>query len=71
MFRIETNEVVFDTSAFNLIFSDLYIEFGTSLSSEYFFGMGERRQQFRYKPGKYSTWNIDHAWDQEKGKPHG
>ncbi len=52
-------ETIFDTTKNSFMFSDLYMEIGTDLTSNYFYGMGERRRNaFRYTKGKYSTWNI-------------
>ena len=43
IFRLDTGETIFDTSVNSFIFSKYYIELGTLLTSDYFYGMGERR----------------------------
>ena len=60
--RVSTNETIFDTKGFNLIFSDKYIEFGTKLPSKYIYGLGERRRHFLYSPGVYTINPKDQAF---------
>lgn len=69
--RCSTNELLFDTSVGSFIFSDKYIEFSTVITSDYFYGMGERRQHFKYQPGTYSNWNHGAALKIEHGRPNG
>jgi hypothetical protein len=41
--RTATKEPIFDTQNQPFIFSDKFIQFSTSLTSDYLYGMGERR----------------------------
>jgi hypothetical protein len=63
--RTSSQETIFDTSLYSFVYSNLYLEIGTYLSSIFFYGMGERRSHFLYETGKYSTWNFDHPSDLE------
>jgi hypothetical protein len=43
----------------NLFFSELYMEFGTSIVGEKLFGLGERRGTYLLNTGKYTVFNKD------------
>lgn len=55
--RNSTNETIFDTSTFRIIYSRFYLEITTILPSKYIFGLGERNEIFWLKNGTYSLWN--------------
>jgi len=69
--RVATKEVLFNTQYFNLIFSDRYLEFSSSLPTENIFGIGERVFKLKLEiPGLYTIWNRDlpsQLDDAEKG----
>lgn len=51
------NEPIFDTRSQNFMYSDKFMEISTSVNNDFIFGLGERRQRFRFKSGSYSFWN--------------
>lgn len=57
--RTKTKETIFDSSNSTFIFSRYYMEFGTSLSNPFLFGLGERRQDFLFKDGIYTIFPKD------------
>jgi len=58
--RVATKEVLFNTQYFNLICSDRYFEFSSSLPTENIFGIGERVYKLKLQiPGLYTIWNRD------------
>ena len=58
--RRTDNELLFDTSAGNLIFSEHYIEISTKVATQYAWGFGERfTDRFRIQTGKYTIFNRD------------
>jgi alpha-glucosidase (family GH31 glycosyl hydrolase) len=57
--RTSTNETIFDTTDFDFVFSDYYVEFTTQLPSRYMYGFGERARDFLYDTGLYTLWNKD------------
>ena len=67
--RKATLEVIFDTSNIDFFFTDRDIKFGTKLPSSYLFGLGERKAEFLYKPGKYTIWNRNSVEEQDTGTP--
>lgn len=58
--RKSTEETIFDTSKFDLIYSEFFLTFGTTLPSKYLYGLGERRtRHFLYRTGLYTIWCKD------------
>jgi len=58
--RKSTNETLFTTEDFNLIFSEKYLEISSLLPSHDIFGLGERNHKFKLRvPGIYTLWNRD------------
>jgi len=58
--RKATEETIFDTSKFDFIYSEFFLTFGTTLPSEYLYGLGERRtRHFLYRTGVYTIWCKD------------
>jgi len=58
--RTSTEETIFDTSEFDLIYSEFFLTFGTKLPSKYLYGLGERRRRnFLYTSGVYTIWCKD------------
>ena len=58
--RTSTEETIFDTTGFDLIYSEFFLTFGTKLPSKYLYGLGERRQRnFMYTTGLYTIWCKD------------
>jgi alpha-glucosidase (family GH31 glycosyl hydrolase) len=58
--RRSDNELLFDSSVGNIIFSEHYIEISTKVASRYAWGFGERfSNRFRVQPGKYTIFNRD------------
>lgn len=58
--RRTDNELLFDSSVGNIIFSQHYIEISTRVASRYAWGFGERfSNKFRVQPGKYTVFNRD------------
>lgn len=55
--RNQTNEVIFDTADFRLIYSRFYIEITTKLPTKYLFGLGERNGLFSLENDTYTIWN--------------
>jgi hypothetical protein len=53
------------------MYSDKFMEISTSLNNNFTFGLGERRQRFRFKSGSYSFWAKDAATHNEDGRPDG
>jgi alpha-glucosidase len=53
------------------MYSDKFMEVSTSVNNDFIFGLGERRQRFRFKSGSYSFWNKDAPTHNENGKPDG
>ena len=53
----------FDTSVGPLIYADQYIEFSTSLVNNYFYGIGEHRDNLAHtaKWNGFTLWNRDVA----------
>ena len=67
--RKSTNEIIFDTTQINFLFTHQFIEFGTRLPSSYLFGLGERKAEFLYKPGIYTIWNRNSVSELDNGTP--
>jgi len=67
--RKYTDEVIFDTSNIDFLFTDRFIQFGTKLPSAYLFGLGERKAQFLYQPGIYTIWNKNSVSELDNGTP--
>lgn len=58
--RKSNNETIFDTSHFNMIMSDRYLEFSSILPTDHIFGLGESNKNFMLKfPGVYTIWARD------------
>jgi len=57
--RKDTKEVIFDTKNKKLIYSNLYIELGTTLPTDNIYGIGERNYQFKLGPGRFTIWGRD------------
>lgn len=57
--RKSTNETIFSNDDLNFVYSDRYLEISTFLPTEFLYGLGERRQNFLYKPGTYTIWPKD------------
>ena len=55
--RTQTNETLFDTMDFRLVYSRFYIEITTKLPSQNLFGLGEQNELFSLRNGSFSTWN--------------
>jgi len=67
-----SNEIIFDTTVDNLIFTDYYIEISTSIPTHNIYGFGERAYKFNLGSGTYSLWNVDFNQNIEDGtKGHG
>jgi len=67
--RKSTNEVIFDSSVGDLIYSDYYLQFSTSLATPNIFGFGERAFKFNLGPdGTYSILTKDSPGDLEVGE---
>ena len=60
LIRKASNEILFDSSAGDLIFSKYYLEVNTRVASRFVWGLGERYSaNFRLQTGKYTMWNKD------------
>ena len=57
--RTSTDEILFDTSAHDFVYSNKYLELSTDLPTKYFYGMGERTHDLLYKDGNYTIWPFD------------
>lgn len=58
--RLSTNETIFDTTHFNLILSDRFLEFSSIIPSENVFGIGESNRQLKVQfPAIYTIWARD------------
>lgn len=68
--RTATQETVFNTSGFDLIYSDLAVQIGTQLPTQYLYGLGERRSNFLYRNGTYTIYNKD-QFVIDNGSPDG
>lgn len=70
--RKATNEVIFDTRSFSMIYSDLFIDFAGSIPTDNLFGLGERSSRFKMGPtGTYSIWARDKPEVIDYGRPGG
>jgi len=68
--RKATNEVIFDTSIKNFIYSNNYLEFGSSLPTNRIYGLGERNNpSFLMGPGTYTLLARDQVGVIENGSP--
>jgi alpha-glucosidase (family GH31 glycosyl hydrolase) len=68
VFRKSTKEAIFDTKSFEFIFSDTYIQWGTTLPTPNIYGLGERTYGLNLGPtGTYTIWNKDSAARIENG----
>ena len=65
--RHSTNETIFSTEGFNIIFMENYAEITISIPSKYLFGLGERTSSLRYRPGVYTIYNRDSYGNIEDG----
>jgi alpha-glucosidase len=62
------NEVLFDTSKGELIFSDYYMEITTTVTSRIVYGFSERfSDSFRIKPGQFTIFNRDRGQTIDNG----
>lgn len=43
--RASTGEVIFDTSAFQFVYSNQYLEVSTAITNDLVYGLGERRMK--------------------------
>lgn len=65
IFNKKTEEDIFNTKNMPFIYSDRYIRFGSTLSSKYVYGLGERRRDnFVYDTSNsndeiFTIWNKD------------
>lgn len=61
IFRKSTGKIIIDTSVAPLIYSDQYIEFSTTLTNSYFYGLGEHRDSLAHETNwnRYTFWNRD------------
>jgi len=67
--RKDTQEIIFDSSIGNFIFSDYYIEISTPVASPYLYGLGERGYNLTLGPsGIYTIWNADYNQNIETGE---
>jgi len=67
--RKATNEVIFDSSVGDLIYSDYYVQFSTALATPNIFGFGERNYKMNLGPdGTYSVLTKDSPLDIETGE---
>ena len=57
--RKDNGQVIFDTKNKKFIYSNLYIELGTSLPTDNVYGFGERNYQFKLGPGRFTIWGRD------------
>ncbi|XP_067936400.1 lysosomal alpha-glucosidase-like [Watersipora subatra] len=60
--RSDSGAVLFDTTGTKLTFADQYIEITTGLSTNYLYGLGERREKLLHDVSKgfsYSSWARD------------
>jgi alpha-glucosidase (family GH31 glycosyl hydrolase) len=69
--RKGSNEVLFDSKAGRLIFSDNYLEISTTTASQYVFGLGERFAQLQVKPGNWTIMNRDRGQFLDRGTSAG
>jgi len=68
--RTSTNEVIFDSSVGELIFSDYYIQISTALTTPNIYGLGERAFKLNLGPdGTYSIMTKDIPVQLEDGNP--
>lgn len=62
------NEVLFDTSKGELVFSEYYLEISTVVTSRTVYGFSERfSDSFRIKPGKFTIFNRDRGQVMDRG----
>lgn len=62
------NEVIFDSSKGELIFSQYYMEITTVVTSRNLYGFSERfSDSFRIKPGKFTIFNRDRGQVMDRG----
>ena len=62
--RKSTSEVIFDSSAGDLIYSDLYLQLSTSLATSNIYGLGERAAKLNLGPdGTYTIFTKDSPVD--------
>ena len=64
--RTGSEEVIFDTMNYRLIYSRLYIEVSTILPSKYIYGLGEKNELFSLTNGTYSIWNREPSYNISK-----
>lgn len=66
--RKQNGAILFSSFDHDLIFSDHYLEIGTTVDSEYLYGLGERFQEgFRKKDGQWTIFNRDRGMAIDKG----
>jgi alpha-glucosidase (family GH31 glycosyl hydrolase) len=62
------NEVIFDSSKGNIIFSDYYLEISSPVASKYVYGFGERfSDKLALHTGKYTIFNRDRGGNIDRG----
>ena len=70
--RKATSEVIFDSSVGDLIYSDVYLQLSTSLTTSNIYGLGERSSQFNLGPdGIYTILNKDNPCNIDDNKTPG
>ena len=70
--RKSTSEVIFDSSVGDLIYSDLYLQLSTSLTTSNIYGIGERASKFNLGPdGIYTILNKDNPFNIDDFKTPG
>lgn len=70
--RRATEEVIFDTRSFPLMYSDLLIDVTSIIPTEHLFGLGERSSRFKMGPtGTYTIWARDKPEVIDYGMPGG
>ena len=58
--RKSTGEVIFDSTGFDFVFSDKYLEITTAMHGERIYGLGDRRYtSFEFNTGEFSFWTFD------------
>jgi alpha-glucosidase (family GH31 glycosyl hydrolase) len=60
LIRKSDNDIFFDSSLGDLIFSKYYMEISTKVATKHIWGFGERySSNFNLQIGKYTIWNKD------------
>jgi len=62
------NNTMFTFRPENLTYSQFYLEFSYSLTTDHIFGYGERAHEFKLSPGMYTIWLNDTGTPYDDGK---